>query len=165
MQSILTELWNGLLTHYLVVIIVILWQSVETEQFTRDRVLPVFMDIFMQFTLTEHWNGICQQIAPVFHVHNFRRHYLYVAKRILRRCSLCCLFWFLRPGRHDAQRTGRVSEREQTIMSYLEKAVLLLRMQTGTDVGDISFIEDINDDGFLGMPEVIHNLQGAADIT
>jgi len=50
-------------------------------------------------------------------------------------------------------------------MSYLEKAVLLLRMQTGTDVGDISFIEDINDDGFLGMPEVIHNLQGAADIT
>jgi hypothetical protein len=45
---------------------------------------------------------------------------------------------------------------------YLTNAILLLQAMTGTDVGDLSFIADINDDGLLGMPEVIFSFQKVA---
>jgi hypothetical protein len=38
-------------------------------------------------------------------------------------------------------------------LSYLHNGILLLQMMTGMDVGDISYIEDLDKNGVLGLPE------------
>ncbi len=48
--------------------------------------------------------------------------------------------------------------------TYLQNAILLMQMLVGIDVGDISYIEDINNDKVLGLPETINIMRKAAKI-